>query len=296
LEPLGVELEVIVVDDHSTDATIEIVRQDFADPRLRLIQASDLGAAAARNQGLAIARGELIAFLDADDLWHPDKLASQVMQLQAHPEAAMAYSWTHYIDHEGNPLYPGRRWRYEGDVYAALFENNFIESGSNLLIRRSALNHVGGFDPSFTCVHDWELWLRLAEHYPVALVRQVHVQYRQHPGTISSNLKGQEQFSRRVIDEAFRRTPDRLQGHRCSSLSNLYQYLTFKSLQQNKTRRQTLTSLRYLTQSLVYDPSVIGRRSILLTRTFGKIGLRLLGVTSSTSSLGERPKVAGVPH
>lgn len=265
-----------MVDDHSTDATIAVI-QSCPDPRLRWIHAEDFGAAAARNQGLAIASGDLIAFLDADDLWHPDKLASQVLQLQHSPEAGAAYSWTYYIDHEGNPLYPGRQWRYQGDVYGALFDQNFIESGSNLLIRRSALDHIGGFDPSFTSVHDWELWLRLAEQYPFALVTKTHVQYRQHPGTISSNLQAQEQFSRRVIDEALQRSPDRLRGQYRNSLSNLYRYLTFKSLQQCKTRRQALTSLHYLSQSLIYNPSALWQRSTLIGRTLGKIGLRLLG-------------------
>ncbi len=274
---MDAELEIIVVDDHSTDTTRAIV-EDCCHPRVRLQSSSSQGAATARNEGLAIAQGELIAFLDADDLWHPDKLASQIAQLQAHPEAAIAYSWTDYINPDGKLLYPGLRARYEGDVYKALFEQNFIASGSNLLIRRSALDAVGNFDPSFPCVHDWELWLRLAERFSFALVRQPHIQYRQHSGTISSNLKGQEQFSRRVIDEALDRSPDRLNGHRRISLANLYQYLTFKSLQQGKTPRQALTSLRYLCQAIIYNPQIIQRRSKLITLTIGKIGLKLLGL------------------
>jgi glycosyltransferase involved in cell wall biosynthesis len=277
LESLGADLEVIVVDDRSTDATQAIVT-NCRDPRVRLQSSSGQGAAMARNDGLAIAQGDLIAFLDADDLWHPDKLASQTTQLQAHPEAAAAYSWTDYIDSTGHILYPGMRPRYEGNIYTALFEQNFIASGSNLLIRRSALDAVGNFDPSFPCVHDWELWLRLAEQFPFALVRQAHIQYRQHSGTISSNLKGQEQFSRRVINEALDRSPSQLKGHRRTSLGNLYQYLTFKSLQQGKTRRQALTSLRYLCQALIYEPQIIQKRWTLISRTIGTIGLKLLGL------------------
>jgi glycosyltransferase involved in cell wall biosynthesis len=272
------DLEIIVVDDHSTDGTIAIV-QACPDPRVQLHHNSGQGAATARNHGLAIAQGDLIAFLDADDLWHPDKLASQITQLAAHPEAAIAYSWTEYIDQDGQRLYPGRHSPHRGDVYNALFEQNFIESGSNLLIRRSALDTIGNFDPSFTCVHDWELWLRLSEHYAFALVKQTHIQYRQQPGTISSNLKNQEQFSRRVIDEALLRSPDRLTGHHRASLANLYQYLTFKSLQQGKTRRQALTSLRYLGQAIFYNPRIIRQRSTLMVRTIGKISFKLLGIS-----------------
>lgn len=293
LEALDSELEIIVIDDRSTDDTIAIV-EGCADPRIKLHRNSGEGAAIARNQGLAIAQGELIAFLDADDLWHPDKLASQLTQLAAHPDAAIAYCWTEYIDRDGQHLYPGRHSSHRGDVYQALFEHNFIESGSNLLIRRSALDAIGDFDPSFTCVHDWELWLRLAEWYRFAIVKQTHVQYRQQPGTISSNLKNQEQFSRRVIDEALNRSPDRLTGYRRVSLANLYQYLTFKSLQQGKTRRQALTSLRYFCQAMIYNPRIIQQRSTLMARTLGKIGLKLLGIPHPRKPLSSSEPILDV--
>ena len=145
------DLEVIVVDDGSRDDTARIAA-DFAarDARFRLVRQANAGTAAARNAALALARGEWIAPLDADDLWHPDKLARQVQCLKAaQPATVLVYSWS--VDIDERSLVTCRRLdldRFEGDTYAALVLTNFIGNASVPLVRRDALVAVGGSDAS----------------------------------------------------------------------------------------------------------------------------------------------------
>jgi glycosyltransferase involved in cell wall biosynthesis len=100
------DFEIIVIDDGSQDSTVEIVSA-FSDPRLRLFSYPNAGVSATRNRGLAQANSEFISFLDADDLWTPDKLEAQLRALEANPQAAVAYSWTDYIDESSQFLHPG---------------------------------------------------------------------------------------------------------------------------------------------------------------------------------------------
>ena len=132
--------EVIVVDDGSTDATVAIAKGvGQGDPRIRVVSQENAGQAIARNHGLNLARGSLIAFLDADDWWTVDKLADQRRALAEHPEAGFAYSWTDYVDDANRVLHPGFHMGPSGQIFLDLLANNFIENGSNPLVRRSAL-------------------------------------------------------------------------------------------------------------------------------------------------------------
>src|SRR5712692_3480948 len=156
------EFEIIVVDDASTDNTEELLRP-FAD-RICYVRQDRGGQSAARNRGILQARGELIAFLDADDLWRPTKLARQVEYLKCHPEACLVYT-----DFTRGPL-PGSnnesrlrdfKPRDPADVFHGLLEENFIATPT-VMVRRSALARSGLFDPTLRGSEDLDLWLRLA--------------------------------------------------------------------------------------------------------------------------------------
>ena len=280
------DFEIWIIDDGSQDET-EVVVQAQSDPRIHFLKQSNAGPAAARNRGVAASAGELITFLDADDCWTPDKLADQVRVLAERPDAAVAYSWTDYIDMAGQPLYAGCRDRHEGEVYGALFRHNFIESGSNLMVRRAALEEVGGFDTSLRAVEDWELWLRLAEKYSFALVPKAQILYRVMPDSNSSNWNFQEKVLTQVLDAALARSPRRLAPHRRASLTNLYQYLMFRALSLGQTRWQYCQGLRYFLLSLRYGPQCIWQRSRLMAIVLAKISLGLL-----LSPRGLRDRVA----
>lgn len=216
----GVRIEIIVVDDGSNDATAAIVEAaGRADPRVRLVRQSNAGVAAARNRGFAEAGGELIAPLDADDLWHPEKLARQLDRLRETPAAGMVYCWSTYIDEDDRIVeHPRDVDRFEGNVLPALIVANFIGNGSVPLIRRDLLTAAGGWDPLLRArdaqgCEDWQLYLRLAALAPVVLAPAYLVGYRQRAGAMSRGLDAMTRSYRIVLADAraaHPRLPDRL--------------------------------------------------------------------------------------
>jgi glycosyltransferase involved in cell wall biosynthesis len=207
-------LELIVVDDGSTDGTGDIVRAIAAsDRRVRLITQSNLGVAEARNRGLAASTGEFIAPLDADDLWAPTKLEKQVQRLlTCGCDAAMAYCWWAWIDTAGRVLDRSPSWRIEGHVVGRLAEVNFTGSASVPLYRRSILERVGGYDATLRdrgsqgC-EDWDLALRVAERYQLAVVPEVLVGYRRRTDAMSSDYESMWRSQAHVIAGLAARQP-----------------------------------------------------------------------------------------
>ena len=186
LEQTFTDLEIVVVDDGSTDGS-GAVMQRLDDPRIRLLHQENAGAPAARNAGIAAARGRWVAFLDADDTWRPDKLARQLAVLAREPDlvwAAGAYVW----------IKPGARviernladqsWFRSPEVLedglVALTNPLHLWTGT-IMVRRNVLVQVGGFDTSFPMGQDVLMWSRIAaRHPPLAYVRTPIADYRSH--------------------------------------------------------------------------------------------------------------------
>jgi glycosyltransferase involved in cell wall biosynthesis len=256
------DLELIVINDGSQDATLEIIER-IQDPRLKVFSYTNAGQAASRNQGLSHACGEYISFIDADDLWTPDKLEAQLKALQANPQAAIAYSWTTCIDELGQFSRRGSHISTTGDVYGKLLLIDFVESGSNPLIRRQALMEVGGFDASLPAAEDWDLWLRLAAHYAFVAVPSPQIFYRQSTNSWSANVLRQGAGSLQVIERAFNQAPKSLQHLKQGSLANIYKGLTFKALEGPPERQRGLTAARLLWHCVRNDLTLLRSRIIL---------------------------------
>jgi glycosyltransferase involved in cell wall biosynthesis len=180
-------LDVIVVDDGSTDDTVAQVRNGYP---ARCIEQANRGPAAARNVALGLARGDYVAFLDSDDLWPDGKLARQVEVLQRHPDVGLVFGDCRQFDENG----PRAQTLFESgglgaafwgdplyviDPYAKLMRGNFITTGS-IVMRRTCVATVGQFDESLRLVEDLEYWLRIALRYPIAHLDDVCLLRRRH--------------------------------------------------------------------------------------------------------------------
>ncbi|KAF3885339.1 MULTISPECIES: glycosyltransferase family 2 protein [Nostocales] len=217
------DFEIIVIDDGSTDRTLEVLNA-IADSRLKIFSYDNGGLPVARNRGMARATGEFLAFLDADDLWSPDKLQLQLAALQQRPEAGVAYSWTHFMDEQGKSFHADEPIYFEGNVYSKLLVKNFLASGSNPLIRKQAIESVGEFYPPAGGSADWDYWVRLAALWHFVVVPKPQIFYRQSSSSMSSKMEFMEKCKLIVLERAFQAAPPEFQSLKNQSLANAYQY------------------------------------------------------------------------
>lgn len=178
-------LEIIVVDDGSVDETASIVRNYSAlDVRVRLVQQENLGVAAARNAGLRDCHGQFVAFIDADDLWHPTRIAKHMQLITARgEELGVVYSPCRCIDESDNVIETMGSYGCEGWVFLQLIYCNFVANGSGLLLRKAAVESVGGYDTrlreyGLEGCEDYLLQLTLAQRYQFGFVPEYLIGYR----------------------------------------------------------------------------------------------------------------------
>ena len=203
LDQVGCEVELIVVDDGSTDNTAQIVRSFGA--RVRYVFQANAGPAAARNAGIEFAQHEWIAFLDADDLWTSDKLSRQ-LKLAQDIDAQLVYSNTkNFGSDDVDELRSVPDEMPAGDVYHHLLLDNFVTL-SSVLIRRETLISVDGFRTSYRGTEDWDLWLRLSsagvEFHPI---REPLVQYRWLDNSLSKSHRRMKELREQTLNAALSR-------------------------------------------------------------------------------------------
>lgn len=292
LQQAFTDFELIVVNDGSTDGTLEILNT-IQDPRVKVISQPNRGSYPVRNAGIQHAQGEFIAFLDADDLWTPDKLAAQFEALNSHPNAAVAYSWTQFIDVFGHFLDHRNEPTFNGDVLKALLQSNFMTCGSNPLVRREALDTVGHFDERFHTAGDWELWIRLAKRYHFVAVPKAQVHYRRTTQAWSANLLRQEKASLEVIEKSFADLPPAWQPLKSRAIANHAWYLAhcaFEVLPDSSRlpgRSEGWLALRALGRIVRYRPVYLRH-----WRPFLRLLLKIMGVflfpPTQIQRIGER--------
>src|SRR6266852_742264 len=208
------DLEVIVVDDGSTDDTAEVMTPYLRDQRVRYERTNHVGQPAAKNLGIQSARARLIAFLDADDLWLPEKLAKQLALLEADPTLGVIYSRRLLIDEQGMALEYEQPVLHRGRVLNAMFRTNFV-CFSSALVHRRVFKHIGLFDESLKLAIDYDLWLRAATWYGFDYVDEPLVKYR----TGHANLSQRTEERLMAVYGIMRRFHDREEGKRCLSPS-----------------------------------------------------------------------------
>ena len=202
-----VDLEVVVVDDGSTDDTLEVMTAFSADPRVRLIAQENQGQPRAKNAGIRASRGRFIAFCDADDYWLPDKLALQLPLFERNPHTGVVCSSTLALHEDGevrsHPHAPLQR----GRILEALFLRNLIPFGT-AVVRRECLEQVGLFDESIAMGIDWDLWLRVAVDWEFDFTPEPTYVYRIWDGQMSKNWRGRYESAFRIMENFLSRYPD----------------------------------------------------------------------------------------
>ncbi|MEO1395326.1 MAG: glycosyltransferase family A protein [Cyanobacteria bacterium J06634_5] len=237
------DFEVVIVNDGSTDNIKYWFDQAVRDPRFRLISQENQGIAGARNAGIANTQGEFIAFLDADDLWHPSKLKKQVQALRNNPDVGLAYTWLQYTDEHAIPTGRVVTSSFQGDVWKQLTAFNFVGCGSNAMVRRTCFKAVGNFDHSLgSYVEDWDMWLRIAKHSPFAVIKEPLVYNRKHADSCSTHWQKMEESYTKVIEKAFTAAPPQLLTLKRRSYSHASLCLAWKVLQGKQKNYKTALS------------------------------------------------------
>jgi glycosyltransferase involved in cell wall biosynthesis len=203
------ELEVIVVDDGSTDGGAAIA-EGFADERVRVDRGVNRGVAAARNRGLALAKGEIVAFLDADDLWYPEKLSEQIGVLRGDPDVVAVGAVFQYLSGNGRLLGRAGQDARDADSRERMRRGQLMPFPvSSLIARIDAVRAAGGFDESLPPVADLDLVARLALAGSIATVMRPLGAYRVHGNSMSARQPAEMMMLVRFVEE---RATARLEG------------------------------------------------------------------------------------
>jgi glycosyltransferase involved in cell wall biosynthesis len=210
LEQTYRDLELLVVNDGSTDAT-SVVVSAFSDERLTVVAQENHGLAAARNVGVQRARGAVVAFIDADDLWHPQhlerlvpivaegRLVHTAFYLREYQTGAWLGDFTRF------DRFRGERGDLGGHVFLSLLKQNFMSPSGVVMMRRDLLN-VGGFTPTLASHEDWDCWLRCAERFEFVLVAEPRVIVRVRRDSLQGDRTMMRLSGRQVLDAVWERS------------------------------------------------------------------------------------------
>jgi glycosyltransferase involved in cell wall biosynthesis len=281
-------LEIIVVNDGSTDDTAKLVEQiAMTDPRIRLLSTPNRGVAAARNAGIEASSGRFVAFLDADDLWHPTKVEKQVNALNRLSSRWAAVYALHYIINQNDEIIrPGASNVARGYIYARHLTFKYIGNGSALLVRRDVALEIGGFDSSYAAAgiggcEDLDFEFRLAARYCIEVIPERLVGYREYPGNMSSNHVRMGQGALEVVKRSLAANPQ-VPRYAARSAVALTQKYAFWQYRQAKSLRLLLATAWVIFQ---HDPRFILR---LIWQTSRRIVKREM-TFKATTERGENP-------
>jgi glycosyltransferase involved in cell wall biosynthesis len=181
-------VEVLVIDDGSRDNTPQVMTQFKDDRRVRYLVQDNRGQAAAKNHGIREARGEYVAFLDADDIWASEKLELQIPLLLSSPAVGVVYSRVAYIEETGKETGIAENELFRGRVSGALLIRNFIGFGTSV-VKKECFDRLGRFDEAIGMGIDYDLWLRFSTEYEFDYVDRPLLRYRVWSGQMSNNCK-----------------------------------------------------------------------------------------------------------
>jgi glycosyltransferase involved in cell wall biosynthesis len=198
LKQTWTNIEIIIVDDGSTDNTEEMMAVYSDNEKVNYIKTENRGQPKAKNRGLQEAKGEFIGFCDADDFWTVDKLEKQ-MPYFSDEKVGIVYSEVSYVDENDNPYDKEAPYeRYVGKVTEQLLLKNFVPFGTSV-IRKKCVEQNGAFDEQFSMGIDWDLWLRYSLNWHFSYCPEKTYIYREWSGQMSKNYKGRYDFAFKIL-------------------------------------------------------------------------------------------------
>lgn len=272
----GVDYEIIVIDDGSTDGSLEwLNRESENDERLKVYAEKGLGAGSARNLAVQLCSAELVAFLDADDFWTEGKLAKQVAYHQQNESVVLSFSDYEHIEEESGegiigcfefwPRFSAIAATTESCGYKRLtnpcgtiFAENVVGT-SSVMIRKSAFLAVSGFDSSLNSASDWDLWLKLAQIGDVAFTKEKAMGYLIRAGSMTSNKGNRIKAMETIVERHAVAATDEFGG----AFSFAKARLADGYREMYIAQRQPLRSLQYSIKALCHVPSSTHVKSVL---------------------------------
>lgn len=282
------QMEILVVDDGSSDDTVALVHELAAHTpapvQLRILSKENGGPASARNVGIAHSEGDLVAFLDADDLWLPGKLARQLSMLAARPEAAMVYSDSLYFRETGIYHPPGLKEaaRHSGWLFEDLLLKGNLIPNLTAVVRRGALEEIhaerggpGPFDedPAIISSEDYDLWLQIAARGPIAYVNEPLSWYRVHPGSLSMGRVAFHHAASRTVRQRAVRHPEARHINK-EQLRRAFAMSWFDQGYEHNEQGQRQIAARCYMRSLLIQPSRSAAVGLMRAALGGVPGLR----------------------
>ncbi len=247
--------EIIVVDDGSTDDTEAVVGR-FGD-RVVYIRQENGGVSAARNNGVQNSSGDIVAFLDADDTWQPDKIEKQILKFDQDAEIGLVHCGMREFEGTTGETIEIHLEGAEGWVADNILlwqKPSIIGPASTILVKRMAWDNVGGFDTRLKNGEDWEFCLRVARKYKVGFVPEALVNYRNHGVNAHLNIAEMERSTKLAWEKAFDTTDENVLRLRRRSYGNLHRALAGSYFQAG----DYASFIRHAAVSLWYKPQNIG--------------------------------------
>lgn len=252
--------EVILVDDGSTDNTKEIITRDF--DAVTYIYQENCGPSVARNTGIKHAKGELIAFLDSDDAWLPFKLEKQLQCLAEQPDLGMiGTDYFNCDENLGNPIRQAHLKFARTEREEILIRN--LWPTPSLLIRRSCFDAVGLFNEEMRFAEDWDMWIRIAQSYPVATINEPLVLIRKHRQSLAGSV-GNSDYNYELWKKLILSNRQRFPRMSFVAYHKAMSFYFFNRSYDCQVKSDARGERRFLLKSLLYWPFFIPKRAAVL--------------------------------
>ena len=283
--------EIIIVDDGSTDASSRIASEFSHEPKVRVIRQPNRGLAGARNTGIAAAKGSVIGFCDADDLWEPEKLALHVAHLEANPQVGISFSGSALINDDGAFTGQAQRPRLRNIDARHIFKRNPIGNGSAAVIRREVFEAIAFrpdyeahrewyFDETFRQSEDIECWLRIAlsTDWEFEGVPGLLTNYRISAGGLSSATDRQLAAWERMVGKLFSLAPEFFASEAPVARAYQLRYLSMRAISDLDAPRARELSHAWVKTSLkpVREEPLKSATTLAAAYTLSLLGPRFL--------------------